>query len=37
MCTAHGRGTTPDFALYKQSKLELHYSLEMMVRAAIKV
>lgn len=30
ICTAHGRGTTHDFALYKQSKLELHESLELL-------
>jgi hypothetical protein len=27
ICTAHGRGTTHDFALYKQSKLNLHAEL----------
>lgn len=30
LCTTHGRGTTHDFALYKQSKLELHPDLEML-------
>jgi len=30
ICTAHGRGTTHDFALYKQSQLELHQSLELL-------
>jgi len=30
ICTAHGRGTTHDFALYKQSRLELHQSLELL-------
>jgi hypothetical protein len=30
MCTAHGRGHTHDFALYKQSQLELHESLELL-------
>ena len=30
ICTAHGRGTTHDFALYKQSRLELHESLELL-------
>lgn len=30
MCTAHGRGTTHDLALYKQSQLELHESLELL-------
>jgi IS5 family transposase len=30
ICTAHGRGTTHDFALYKQSQLELHESLELL-------
>lgn len=30
ICTAHGRGPTHDFALYKQSKLELHESLELL-------
>lgn len=29
MCTAHGRGTTHDFALYKHSKLNLHPDLEL--------
>ena len=29
ICTAHGRGPTHDFALYKQSKLDLHESLEL--------
>ena len=28
--TAHGRGTTHDFALYKRSRLELHESLELL-------
>ena len=28
ICTAHGRGPTHDFALYKQSKLDLHENLE---------
>ena len=30
ICTAHGRGPTHDFALYKQSRLELHESLELL-------
>jgi transposase len=30
MCTAHGRGRVHDFALYKQSKLELHENLELL-------
>ena len=30
ICTAHGRGNTHDFALYKQSRLELHESLELL-------
>lgn len=30
ICTAHGRGTTHDLALYKQSRLELHESLELL-------
>ena len=30
ICTAHGRGTTHDFALYKRSQLELHESLELL-------
>lgn len=30
ICTAHGRGPTHDFALYKQSKLDLHESLELL-------
>ncbi len=30
ICTAHGRGPTHDFALYKQSQLELHESLEVL-------
>ena len=30
ICTSHGRGTTHDFALYKQSKLEVHESLELL-------
>jgi DDE superfamily endonuclease len=30
ICTAHGLGTTHDFALYKQSRLELHESLEVL-------
>jgi transposase len=29
-CTAHGRGPTHDFALYKRSRLELHESLELL-------
>ena len=30
MCTAHGRGTTHDFALYKHSQLKLNPDLEML-------
>jgi IS5 family transposase len=30
ICTEHGRGTTHDFALYKQSKLELNPDLELL-------
>ena len=30
ICTAHSRGPVHDFALYKQSKLELHESLELL-------
>jgi IS5 family transposase len=30
MCTAHGRGRVHDFALYKQSQLELHENLELL-------
>ena len=30
ICTAHGRGPTHDFALYKRSKLEPHESLELL-------
>ena len=30
ICTAHGRGTTHDFALYKQSKLQLQADLELL-------
>jgi hypothetical protein len=30
ICTAHGRGTTHDFALYKQSKLNLDAELELL-------
>jgi hypothetical protein len=30
ICTAHGRGTTHDFALYKQSKLKPNLDLEML-------
>ena len=30
ICTAHGRGPTHDLALYKQSQLELHESLELL-------
>jgi len=30
ICTAHGRGPTHDFALYQQSKLEPHESLEVL-------
>jgi hypothetical protein len=30
ICTAHGRGRVHDFALYKQSQLELHESLELL-------
>lgn len=30
ICTAHGRGPVHDFALYKQSKLDLHESLEVL-------
>jgi hypothetical protein len=30
ICTAHGRGPTHDFALYKQSKLDLHDNLELL-------
>jgi len=30
ICTAHGRGPTHDFALYKQSKLNLHGNLELL-------
>ena len=30
ICTATGRGPTHDFALYKQSKIELHESLELL-------
>jgi hypothetical protein len=34
ICTAHDRGTTHDFALYKQSQLELHESLELLADSA---
>ena len=30
LCTAHGRGPVHDFALYKQSKVEVHGSLELL-------
>jgi DDE superfamily endonuclease len=30
VCTAHGRGSTHDFALYKLSKVEPHESLEVL-------
>jgi hypothetical protein len=30
ICTAHGRGPTHDFALYKRSKVEPHENLEML-------
>jgi IS5 family transposase len=30
MCTAHDRGRVHDFALYKQSQLELHENLELL-------
>jgi len=30
ICTAHGRGPIHDFALYKQSKLDLHDNLELL-------
>ena len=30
ICTAHGRGPTHDFALYKQSQLEPHKNLELL-------
>jgi len=30
ICTAHGRGSTHDFALYKASQLELHESVELL-------
>lgn len=30
ICTAHGRGTTHDFALYKHSKLNLNKGLEVL-------
>ncbi len=30
ICTSHGRGTTHDFALYKQSKVKLSLDLEML-------
>lgn len=30
ICTAHGRGPVHDFALYKQSKLNLHENLELL-------
>lgn len=30
MCTAHGRGRVHDFALYKQSQLDLHENLELL-------
>jgi hypothetical protein len=30
ICTAHGRGPTHDFALYKQSKLKLKEGLELL-------
>ena len=30
ICTAHGGGPTHDFALYKQSRLELHESFELL-------
>jgi DDE superfamily endonuclease len=30
VCTAHGRGPTHDFALYKQSKLKLNEKLELL-------
>ncbi len=30
ICTAHGRGPTHDFALYKHSHLNLHESLELL-------
>jgi IS5 family transposase len=30
ICTAHGRGSIHDFALYKHSQLELHESFELL-------
>jgi len=30
ICTAHGRGPTHDFALYKRSRIEPHESLEVL-------
>ena len=30
ICTAHGRGPTHDFALYKRSRIEPHETLEML-------
>jgi transposase len=30
ICTAHGRGPVHDFALYQQSRVEVHESLEML-------
>ena len=30
LCTAHGRGPTHDFALYKRSRIEPHESLEVL-------
>ena len=33
ICTAHGRGTTHDFALYKRSRLELHEGLELVAES----
>jgi len=30
ICTAHGRGSVHDFALYKQSQLDLHENLELL-------
>jgi hypothetical protein len=33
ICTAHGRGKTHDFALYKQSKLKPHENLELLAES----
>jgi hypothetical protein len=37
ICTAHGRGPTHDFALYKRSKVEPHESLELLADSGYQV